>query len=124
MNSSEGERVPFTSTVSTVGNVENWLGDVESMMRGTLFDVAKEALLCYPAPEHAIDRGDWFFEFPAQCTILIDQVMWTRAVEEAIMAVQSGTDAGAIKAFMTFSQKQLESMVGLVRSDLTKLQRR
>ena len=66
MNSSEGERVPSTSSVSTVGNVENWLGDVEAMMRGTLCDVAKEALACYPAPEHAIDRGDWFFEFPAQ----------------------------------------------------------
>jgi len=66
MNSSEGERVPYTSSVSTVGNVENWLGDVEAMMRGTLCDVAKEALACYPAPEHAIDRGDWFFEFPAQ----------------------------------------------------------
>ncbi len=59
-----------------------------------------------------------------QCTILIDQVMWTRAVEEAITAVQSGADPAAIRAFMTFSQKQLESMVGLVRSDLTKLQRK
>jgi hypothetical protein len=67
MNSAEGERVAFTLPVTAIGNVENWLGDVESMMRTSLFDLAKEAMLCYPPDgDAAVDRGDWFFEFPAQ----------------------------------------------------------
>ena len=125
MNSSEGEKVSFTSAVTAIGNVENWLGDVEGMMRTTLFDLAKESLLCYPPDgEAAIDRSDWFFEFPAQITILIDQVMWTRCVASAIEAVQSGENKNGVREFFEFSQRQLESMVGLVRSDLTRLQRK
>jgi hypothetical protein len=44
MFSSEGERVPFSAPVSAIGNVESWLGDVERMMRTTLFNLTKEAL--------------------------------------------------------------------------------
>jgi hypothetical protein len=59
-----------------------------------------------------------------QCTILIDQVMWTRCVAAAIEAIHSGENKNAVKEFFEFSQRQLESMVGLVRSDLTRLQRK
>ena len=43
MNSAEGEKVQFTAPVTAVGNVENWLGEVEEMMRTTLYDLSREA---------------------------------------------------------------------------------
>jgi len=44
MVSAEDERVEFTAPLTAAGNVENWLGDVERMMRKTLYDITKSAL--------------------------------------------------------------------------------
>ena len=56
MNSSEGEKVLFTAPVTAVGNVESWLGDVEEMMKTTLYDLSKESLKCYPPDGEAAER--------------------------------------------------------------------
>lgn len=42
MLSSEGENVPFSAPVSAIGNVEDWLSDVEAMMRSSLYDHTKQ----------------------------------------------------------------------------------
>ena len=71
-----------------------------------------------------MNRNHWFFEFPAQCIIVVDQIMWTRGCVFAIEAAANGTDKHALAEFLRFSQRQLDSMVALVRSDLTRLQRK
>ncbi len=93
-------------------------------MRTTLYDLSKEALRCYPPEgEASVNRNHWFFEFPAQSAIVVDQIMWTRAVVKAIDGMAAGNKR-ALAEFHSFSQRQLDSMVSLVRSDLTRLQRK
>jgi hypothetical protein len=90
MRSGEGEVVPWSAPVSAVGNVEDWLCDVEvvssvfsilsinedlyyyqAMMRTSLYDHSKAALAAHPpAGPAAIDRSGWFFGFPAQSIIM------------------------------------------------------
>ncbi|RYY34759.1 hypothetical protein EON62_03005, partial [archaeon] len=123
MNSGEAEQVDFSAPVTAQGNVEDWLGDVEAMMRTSLYDHTRTALDNYPPYAAAIDRGKWFFTGPAQCIILVDQIQWTAGCTEAIRDVASGKDAHALAGYLAYCKKQIESMVSLVRGDLTRLQR-
>ena len=43
MKSGEDEEVPFSNVVQARGNVEDWLRDVESMMRLTLYNLLSDA---------------------------------------------------------------------------------
>ncbi|CAE7938601.1 DNAH6, partial [Symbiodinium sp. KB8] len=122
MVSAEGEVVDFSAPVSAVGNVENWLGDVEGMMRRSLYEITKQALEAYPPYEEAVNRDDWLFRWPAMCALVVDQIMWTHGCTEAIRAESEGKK-GSVQAFLDYSRNQLNSMVKLVRGELTKQQR-
>ena len=119
MVSSEKELVLFSANVSARGNVENWLTDVESMMRRSLYDNAKEALAQYTEEK----RTSWFFDFPAQVVICIDQVKWTSGTEMGIEKMMSGEDPAGLQHFLDFVLLQIQAMVEVVRGELTKLQR-
>jgi dynein heavy chain, axonemal len=47
MISSEGEKVPFTQTLYPEGNVEDWLLEVENVMRESLRQILSNALEDY-----------------------------------------------------------------------------
>lgn len=123
MLSSDGEVVEFSAPVSAAGNVEDWLSDVEAMMRATLYDQAKSALERHPPREHAIDRSSWFFTAAAQCIIMVDQITWTAGCTDAILAVQEGRDSRALHGWHDFNRRQIEAIVALVRGNLTRQQR-
>ena len=120
--SGEKEAVTFSTPLAAVGNVENWLGDVESMMRTTLYDISKACLAAYPSYEEARNRDEWLFGYPAQPIISVDQIMWSTNVERCIREVGNG-DRDAMQRFLDYSIEQIETMVALVRGELTKLQR-
>ncbi|RHY05497.1 hypothetical protein DYB25_001425 [Aphanomyces astaci] len=122
MVSAEGERVTFPNVVVAQGPVEMWLLEVEKAMRDSLYTESYASFKAYPV-EHAIDRKEWLFAFPSQVIIMIDQVFWTRNVGLAIVQVERHENAQAVDEFLAFSLKQIDGMVVLVRSDLTKLQR-
>ena len=123
MISSENEHVDFTAPLTAAGNVENWLGDVERMMRKTLYDITKTSMEAYPAdPDAQINRKDWLFKYAAQPVLTVDQVFWAANVERAILEMNQ--DPEALARLLTFVRKQIDAMVELVRTDLTKLQRR
>jgi len=122
MISVQGEQVKFSSTVSAVGNVENWLGDVEAMMRTTLYDTTKDCFAKYPAYDDATNRDEWLFGFPAQPIIAVDQVVWSGNIERCIRERAAG-DKDALANFLKYSIAQIESMVALVRGELSKQQR-
>ncbi|OQS02753.1 dynein heavy chain, partial [Thraustotheca clavata] len=122
MVSGEGERVQFPNVVIAQGPVETWLLEVEKAMRLSLYTESFKSLQAYP-DDYAIDRKEWLFSFPSQVIIMIDQVFWTKNVSRAIVKVEKHEDAHAIESFLDFSLKQIDGMVVLVRSDLTKLQR-
>ena len=48
MHSGEGEVVPFSEKLYPTGNVEDWLCEVERVMKKSLKDVLYEALEEYP----------------------------------------------------------------------------
>ena len=48
MWSGEGENVPFHESLYPTGNVEDWLLEVENMMRGSLRDILRRAIEKYP----------------------------------------------------------------------------
>ena len=104
-------------------------------MRGTLYDMSKTAYQVYPpTTEGAINRGEWLWSYPAQVVIVIDQVVWTNNVTLAILDYEGracpggeltpqGGNKEAMKDFLTFSLKQIDAMVDLVRTPLDKQQR-
>ena len=123
MVSGEGEKVQFVETVEAQGPVEMWLCRVEDAMRRCLYSEAKRALTDYPPHENAVDRSAWLFNYPAQDVILIDQVFWTQNVSKALRQIEDGSNPKAVKEFLEFSLQQIDSMVNLVRGELSKLQR-
>ena len=48
MFSGEGEVVPFSETIYPTGNVEDWLLNVENLMRMSLKKIIEDALSDYP----------------------------------------------------------------------------
>jgi len=123
-----GEYVPLTDPVKAEGPVEVWLLSFEKAMRGTLYDLCKAAYNGYPDTEiESIQRKDWLWSYPAQVVIAIDQVLWTFNTSEALMEIEGldGRDINvkAMEAFLTYSLKQIDAMVELVRAPLDKQQR-
>lgn len=98
MLSAEKEYVEWTEPVYARGNVEFWLGNIEAMMRKTLFDIAKSRRENYP--EDGRQRDEWLFSNCAQCIIVVDQCMWTAGVTEAINDIQKGKNKAALEEFL------------------------
>ena len=48
MHSAEGEVVPFSEKFYPDGNVEDWLSEVEKMMKVSLENILHRALIVYP----------------------------------------------------------------------------
>ena len=121
MVSPDGERVQFSTQVAALGPVEDWLGDVEYMMRTSLYDLMKLSLAEYPStPEGAIHRQEWMFQWPAQVTLAVDQIHWTRAVQGALSDIASGANANAMQDCLDFIMAQIDAMVTLVRGDISR----
>ena len=64
MISAELENVKFNSKINVnegdkKGNVEKWLGEIESMMRGTLKTITKNSIL-----DDAIPKTTWVQKWP------------------------------------------------------------
>ena len=121
MISADGERVEFSETVMAEGNVEFWLSNIEKMMVKSLYDLNKKTWQEYP--EDALERKDWFFSYPAQLVLAIDQVIWTQGCTEAIEEIEKGKNKKALEEWLEFSIKQISKMVEVVRGDLTSHQR-
>jgi len=62
------------------GNVEAWLGSVESTMMSSLRRLAKQGMATYPEEP----RTEWVLQQPAQLVIAVSQVYWCAAVEEQL----------------------------------------
>ncbi|RNF08530.1 dynein, axonemal, heavy polypeptide 1 [Trypanosoma rangeli] len=112
MLSGEKEEVNFEKTVYPVGNVEQWLCQIESTMKDSLLMHMRKTVEAYPQRV----REEWFFEHPAQCIQAVDMVVWTGEVEEAINMASLGS-------YYASYQQQILRTVELVKQSLTKLQR-
>ena len=62
------------------GNVEFWMGDIEKTMYKTIKDITKKSYKEY----FQIKRTDWIRNWPSMVILVVDQIIWTHGVEEAI----------------------------------------
>jgi len=117
MVSVEGEKIDWFTAVSpaAIGGVELWLTAVDDVIKGTLHQVAGEALAAYAQRE----RSEWILQWPGQLVLNCSQVYWTKEVSEAI---QTGGAKG-LAAYADTCTQQLNKIVNLVRGKLTSLER-
>jgi dynein heavy chain, axonemal len=124
----DGEMVPLTAFVKAEGPVETWLLDFEKSMKSTLYDLCKAAYFGYAKDdEGAINRALWLWAYPAQVVIAIDQVWWTQNCALALAKIMGLDDRPsephAMEEFLTFSLLQIDAMVNLIRTQLSRHQR-
>ena len=127
----DGERVEFSESVYAEGPVEYWLREVETMMMRTVRDNALAALNAYPVGSEKENRKgggrlDWIFAgFPAQCVIMIDQIMWTQNVSRAFTTnVTNDPIKTKMQRSLQTTMGHINEMVSGVRGKLNSWQRK
>ncbi|XP_042305771.1 dynein axonemal heavy chain 1 isoform X2 [Sceloporus undulatus] len=113
MYSAEGEEVKLVCSVYPTGNVEDWLLEVEKIMKASVRDNIERAIKVYPHTP----RTTWVLDWPGQVTIAGCQTFWTKEVSEALEAQDLAT-----RLFPQLSA-QLSDLVALVRGKLSRMQR-
>ncbi|CCW70167.1 unnamed protein product [Phytomonas sp. Hart1] len=112
MISGEGENVMFPRPIHPVGGVEQWLNEVEGIMKISLHQHTQKTIEAYSRSP----REEWFFNHPAQCVQAVDMIVWTGEVEEAITA-------DSLDTYHANYQNQILNMVQIVKKPLNKLNR-
>ena len=119
MISAEKENVPLSNAVICKGPVEGWMLNLEKEMRCTLYDETKAALQAYTDEKMC----QWFFEFPSQEILTIEQVIWTHSIDAALRSMEKGEAPDALAKYCKKFNAQILEMVALVRGHLSVLQR-
>ena len=83
MISADKEEVPFKKKIDVnegdkKGNVEKWMLEIENVMRTTLREIMSESIKDY----YKTKRTEWVQKWPGQIVLAVDQLDWTRGVEE------------------------------------------
>jgi len=118
MVSGEGEEVGLGSTLKARGQVEEWLGAVEKDMKSTMRRLGKQAWQDYAQTP----RKEWVMQHAAQLVLSVSNVFWCQDVEECL--VGTSNPAERMEEFYGKNVSQLSELTGLVRGDLSKLQRK
>ena len=112
--SSEKERVPHTKPLAPKGNVENWLNDVQSMMKESIAAQVKLAVADYVVQS---SLRTWLLTWPGQVVIAVAQVFWTKACEDTLAAESN------VKSFALKLHDRLMELVDIVQSPLKAVER-
>ena len=112
MQSAEKEEVQFLEMIDVnegakKGNVELWMGELESAMFKTMWDITKKSLQAYAKME----RTEWVRGWPGQVVLGVSQVYWTTGVEEAF-------EEGKKRSMQDYTDKlgdQIQDIVKMVR---------
>lgn len=67
-----------------------------------------------------MSRKEWLKSDPAQITLLVNNIIWSKAVEECFLKIQKNGDVNAMKNFLDESIKQLNELISMVQGDLSK----
>lgn len=116
MLSPENERVELTKNLKARGNVEDWLMDVQKSMISSLNRLLKEGVADYARRP----RKEWVLAHAGQVVATVAQIMWCKSTEEALR--EGSVDA--VEAWYMDNVSQLSDLTALVRSNLTKLERK
>eukprot|EP01064_Diplonema_japonicum_P003207 TRINITY_DN1209_c2_g1_i1.p1 TRINITY_DN1209_c2_g1~~TRINITY_DN1209_c2_g1_i1.p1 ORF type:complete len:4214 (+),score=1112.95 TRINITY_DN1209_c2_g1_i1:49-12642(+) len=114
-NSSEGERVSFVKPIYPQGNVEIWLGVIETGMKEGLH----EGITIANEEYSKVPRKEWVLQHCGQVVIAVTQIWWTIEIEEAL-----NTDGlPGLERYAQKSENQLLELVDVVQSPLNRMQR-
>ncbi|XP_027011591.1 dynein axonemal heavy chain 1 isoform X2 [Tachysurus fulvidraco] len=113
MYSGEGEEVQLSVSVQPIGNIEDWLCDVEKSMKLSLRDNIERSLKVYPEKP----RTQWVLSWPGQVVIAGCQTFWTAEVSESL------EKGDLTERLYPQLQKQLGDLVQVVRGNLSRNQR-
>uniref|UniRef100_A0A670ILT6 Dynein axonemal heavy chain 1 n=1 Tax=Podarcis muralis TaxID=64176 RepID=A0A670ILT6_PODMU len=119
MYSAEGEEVKLFSPIYPTGNVEDWLLEVERIMRASVRDNIERSIRVYP--KVSTPRTTWVLDWPGQVTIAGCQTFWTKEVSEALEAGDLATRLHGLTCYAFLAQ--LSDLVALVRGKLSRMQR-
>ncbi|KAL4429885.1 hypothetical protein ABPG74_022908 [Tetrahymena malaccensis] len=112
MFSAEKEKINFVKTVNpNHKNVEEWMGEVENMMKASVRFELFNSYQKYPDTP----RTRWVVSHPGQCVLNGSQMQWTLEVEQALKQ-------NSVKKYWDILSSQLNDLVDLVRTKLTKQQ--
>lgn len=117
MISPEGERVALTKGLKARGNVEDWLGKVESSMFFALRRLMKASLIDY---QESL-RTDWMVRHPSQITLTVSQIMWARGVHAILDHPRAHSN---LEKFEQKSISDLNDLAGVIRTDLDPVTRK
>lgn len=98
---------------------------VEAGMIESVQDVCSKCMVAYATTQ----RTQWVLQWPGQVVLAVSAIYWTQEVSAAMAGSGSaGADAatpgkGALAAVAAKCTSQLEEVVGLVRGELSKLNR-
>ena len=119
MFSKEGEYVKFSSIFTAQGAVENWLTDLERMMRLTLRDILEDAKGTADNWEIEKPREEWLNDYCAQLALLVTEIIWTEEVYRAFDELEGGGES-AMKDYLKISIDRINALIRRVRGKLTK----
>ncbi|KAK2170975.1 hypothetical protein NP493_1117g00049 [Ridgeia piscesae] len=112
MESGEGEVVPFKKDLYPRGNVEDWLLEVEEVMKESLRLILLEAIADYSKKK----RTEWVLVWPGQVVIAVCQLFWTKEVTQAL-------EDDELPSRFKILLQQLDDLRELVRGSLSKIAR-
>eukprot|EP01029_Cantina_marsupialis_P009144 TRINITY_DN2137_c0_g5_i1.p1 TRINITY_DN2137_c0_g5~~TRINITY_DN2137_c0_g5_i1.p1 ORF type:complete len:3984 (-),score=1416.37 TRINITY_DN2137_c0_g5_i1:203-12154(-) len=116
MISGEGERIPLGPHLKARGNVEAWLMAVQNNMISTLRQLIKAGVMDY----NNRPRKEWVLAHAGQVVATVAQIMWSRNSEMALRSEEPDSMENWFKTNLA----QLSDLTALVRSDLSKLERK
>ncbi|RNF14084.1 putative dynein heavy chain [Trypanosoma conorhini] len=113
MYSQMREYIPFDNSILPRKNIENWLTDIESMMRISIRSQLSQGL------KDCVEKGRKHFllNAPGQVAIAVNQIMWTHDCEENLK------EHGSLEPHVPKAKANLMELVELVRQPLSNLQR-
>lgn len=139
MISPEDERIELGKNLKARGNVEDWLTAVEKDMKSSLHKLMKVGL------EDFFERPriEWVRSHPGQIVATVAQIAWVLGTEATIRNMSSRSagrgvpatepsfmdsfyqdDVGSLEAWYNRNVEELDKLTMLVRSDLTKRERK
>ncbi|KAF6040218.1 hypothetical protein EB796_001432 [Bugula neritina] len=115
MQSAEEEQVQFCQTINPAeskGLVEQWLVQVERVMKLSLREVTSQAVEAYVKNV----RTEWVLNWPGQVVLAASTIHWTGEVTEAI-------NKSTLESYLKRSNQDIDNTVRLVRGKLSKMAR-
>jgi dynein heavy chain len=110
MNSDEGEQYKFVIPIKPEGNIEDWMGKIDSEMKRTLKYMTKESIFWYAQDI----RMDWIKKQIGMVAIIGTQIWWTYAIEDVFRNIQ--TDKHAMKNELAKESKDINELVAIIRT--------